>query len=166
MVCARSVCYPPQFEFRRFPHPSLPKDIPNYGGVVGLILMLAFLVPFCLRVHAMVLENANGLKVPKREFSLSLFPQELQRLMGLSDAAYWSGHFCSHLFFALLHSAAAVLCMLLLPGPGSGDPAFLARSNPWLLVATFFLFSVLFSLHAILVASFFTNGKCGAAGGD
>ncbi|KAH7965016.1 hypothetical protein HPB49_002783 [Dermacentor silvarum] len=131
-----------QFQFRRFPHPSLPKDIPNYAGVIGLILMIGFLVPFCLRVQAMVQENANGLK----------------RLMGLSDAAYWSSHFCSHLLLALLQSAAAVLCMLLVAGPDSDD-AFLGRVDPWLLALTFSLFSVIFSLHTILVASFFTNGK-------
>ncbi|KAH6932828.1 hypothetical protein HPB50_010143 [Hyalomma asiaticum] len=137
---------PMQFQFRRFPHPSLPKDMPNYASVVGLILMIGFLVPFCLRVQAMVQENANGLK-------------EVQRLMGLSDASYWTGHFFSHLFLALLESGCAVLCVLLLTGPDS-EEALLEGVNPWLLILSFFLFSVLFSLHVLLVACFFTNGKC------
>ncbi|XP_077564635.1 phospholipid-transporting ATPase ABCA3-like [Haemaphysalis longicornis] len=137
---------PLQFEFRRFPHPQLPKDIPNYGGVLGWSLMLGFLVPFCLRVHAMVVENSSGLK-------------ELQQLMGLSEAAYWAGHFYSHLFFALLQSIVAMLCMLLLRDGNTGEHAFLDRANPLVVALTFGLFSALFSMHAMLVAAFFTNGS-------
>ncbi|XP_075527014.1 phospholipid-transporting ATPase ABCA3-like [Dermacentor variabilis] len=127
-------------ELMRFPYPRL-----FYGSEdrtlshVVLRFGIAFFVPFCVLVVKLVQEKRVGAK-------------EMLRRAGLSDVAYWLGHFFESGFVVL----CAVLLMyvpLFVIRNGSGT-AFLEFANPVVFMTVLLLFGVLTILHAMLLSVF------------
>ncbi|KAH7935508.1 hypothetical protein HPB52_009395 [Rhipicephalus sanguineus] len=127
-------------ELMRFPYPRL-----FYGSEdrtlsrVSLRFVIAFFVPFCVLVVKLVKEKRVGAK-------------EMLRRAGLSDVAYWVGHF--------FESGFVVLCaVLLMYVPlfvilNSNGTAFIEFANPVVVMSVLLLFGVLTILHAMLLTVF------------
>lgn len=96
------------------------------------------------------------------------------RLMGLQDRVYWIGHFLSCLCHCWICSTVAIIFMLFANNQRPISPdrfreyersldygPFLVyeKTSVSLLAATFFIFSVQFSLHAMMLSSFLTKGE-------
>ncbi|KAH6932399.1 hypothetical protein HPB50_005311 [Hyalomma asiaticum] len=130
---------------RRFPHPNMPDDVDNYRESVSYILGIAFLLPFCLRLKGIVQDKETGIN-------------ELQMIMGLSSLVHTLGHLITGVVLTLLHSLVPVFCMTLLPSGGPvSDQAYLQGVSVTLLLFVFFMFSLMLSFHALLVATIFIN---------
>ncbi|KAK8776231.1 hypothetical protein V5799_030425 [Amblyomma americanum] len=77
--------------------------------------------------------------------------QEYQRLMGLTDGAFWAGHFACGFSFCLVHSAVCVYFGTLTRQPVTGV-AFLDSTDASLLYAVMLVHSALQMLTAMLIA--------------
>lgn len=132
---------------RQFPHPSLPLDIRGYREKILLLVALSFSVPFCLRIAAIVGENASGIK-------------EMLRLMGLREMAYWLGHYVTGVLTGILSSCIVIACMLVIEHDG-GAYYLPQQTDVTLLGFTFFVFCCHYNMHAMLLASFFKDASIG-----
>ncbi|KAL1485625.1 hypothetical protein MTO96_010036 [Rhipicephalus appendiculatus] len=130
---------------RRFPHPSMPDDADNYRASVSYILGIAFLLPFCMRLKEIVQDKETGMN-------------ELQMIMGLSSLESTLGHIITGVVLTFLQSLVPVFCMTVLSSGGPvTDQAYLQGANVTLLLFVFFMFSVMLSFHALLIAALFLN---------
>ncbi|KAK8761636.1 hypothetical protein V5799_027095 [Amblyomma americanum] len=123
----------------------MPDDVDNYRSSVSYILGIAFLLPFCMRIKDIVQEKESGMS-------------ELQRIMGLSNVVHTLGHIITGVVLTLVATPIPVACMTLLPGGGeAAGHAYLQGASITLLLFVFFMFSWMLSLHALLVATIFSN---------
>ncbi|XP_040069715.3 ATP-binding cassette sub-family A member 2-like [Ixodes scapularis] len=83
--------------------------------------------------------------------------QEVLRLMGLLESAYWLGHYLTGVIAGTLSSGLVIACMVLVKKEVSYFP--LERTSVSLLAVTFFFFCCLYTMHAMLVASFFRHAS-------
>ncbi|XP_065300099.1 phospholipid-transporting ATPase ABCA3-like isoform X2 [Dermacentor albipictus] len=130
---------------RRFPHPSMPDDSDNYRARVSYILGIAYLLPFCMRLKEIVQDKETGIN-------------ELQMIMGLSSLVHTLGHLITGVALTMLYSVVPIFCMTVLPSGGpAANHAYLQGASVTLLLFVFFMFSVMLSFHALLVATIFIN---------
>lgn len=96
--------------------------------------------------------------------------QNFQHLMGLTSMAYWLGHFTRGLLVGAVQSMMCVLHFIYqsIPPPKEDtnvrslrtEPVtFYNASNAGTLTFTFFMFSVMYTLNAMLLSCFFNNGE-------
>ncbi|KAL1474728.1 hypothetical protein MTO96_037779 [Rhipicephalus appendiculatus] len=130
---------------RRFPQTSLPLDNRGYREKVLLFLALSYCVPFCLRISSAVTEASSGLR------SVILHG-------GLLETAYWFGHLAVGVLMGAASGAVILFLMMISGGEGLAYlPPQTLCSGP--LILTFFLFSCLSTMHALLVASLFETAS-------
>ncbi|XP_070388445.1 phospholipid-transporting ATPase ABCA3-like isoform X2 [Dermacentor albipictus] len=130
---------------RQFPQTALPLDIRGYREKVLLFLALSYSVPFCLRISSAVSEASSGLRFVVQH-------------AGLLETAYWFGH----LAIGVLMGAASGAAVLLLMMSSGGE--YLPYLSPQALdagplILTFLLFSCLFTMHSLFVASLFRTAS-------
>ncbi|XP_064461064.1 phospholipid-transporting ATPase ABCA3-like [Ornithodoros turicata] len=137
---------------RAFPPIVLPKNVDPYRPDFGLLLAAAFLLPFCLRISTVVAENSSGTKA---------------RLEGMGVSVFWLSHGVS--CFLVLFASGVMASILLRSWPHrvhreqaynlSGtlqSPGYyyvLPHVSWSVLLATFFMFSCVVTVHALAVAS-------------
>ncbi|KAH6941957.1 hypothetical protein HPB50_024910 [Hyalomma asiaticum] len=127
-------------ELMRFPYPRL-----FYGSEdrtlshVALRFSISFFVPFCVLVVKLVQEKRVGVK-------------EMLRRAGLSDVAYWLGHFFESGFVVLC--AVLLMYVPLFVIRNTNGTAFIEFANPVVFMAVLLLFGVLTIVHAMLLSVF------------
>ncbi|KAL3203182.1 hypothetical protein MRX96_042076 [Rhipicephalus microplus] len=143
--------WPPENgEVGRADHPSgfveaCRTTLTTIRASVPYILGIAFLLPFCMRLKEIVQDKETGIN-------------ELQMIMGLSSLESTLGHVITGVVLTLLQSLVPVFCMTVLPSGGPvTDQPYLQGANVTLLLFVFFMFSVMLSFHALLVAAIFIN---------
>ncbi|KAH8040519.1 hypothetical protein HPB51_011215 [Rhipicephalus microplus] len=82
--------------------------------------------------------------------------QEFQRLMGLADCFYWTGHFTCSFVMCLVHSGLCVY-IAVMQAPNGEESAFLDKTDPSLLFFALTVHNALQLLVAMLVACLFTS---------
>nr|XP_050043662.2 phospholipid-transporting ATPase ABCA3-like [Dermacentor andersoni] len=130
---------------RQFPQTALPLDIRGYREKVLLFLALSYSVPFCLRISSAVSEASSGLR-------------SVVKHSGLLETAYWFGHLAIGVLMGAASSAAVLLLMM---SSGGEYPPYLSPQtlDAGPLILTFLLFSCLFTMHALFVASLFRTAS-------
>ncbi|KAK8770172.1 hypothetical protein V5799_013362, partial [Amblyomma americanum] len=124
----------------RYPYPRL-----FYGSEdrtlsrVVLRFGIGFFVPFCVLVVTLVQEKRVGTK-------------EMLRRAGLSDVAYWLGHFFEAGF--VIGCAILLMYVPLFVYRNDSGTAFLEHVDPSLFMVVLLLFGVLTILHAMLLSVF------------
>ncbi|KAH7964347.1 hypothetical protein HPB51_027409 [Rhipicephalus microplus] len=127
-------------ELMRFPYPRLFYGSEDHTlSLVSLRFAISFFVPFCLLVVKLVKEKRVGAK-------------EMLRRAGLSDVAYWMGHFFESGFVVLC--AVLLMYVPLFVIPNGNGTAFIEFANPVVIMAVLLLFGVLTILHAMLLSVF------------
>ncbi|KAL1475894.1 hypothetical protein MTO96_036951, partial [Rhipicephalus appendiculatus] len=127
-------------ELMRFPYPRLFYGSEDHTlSLVALRFAIAFFVPFCLLVVKLVKEKRVGAK-------------EMLRRAGLSDVAYWMGHFFESGF--VVFCAVLLMYVPLFVIHNSNGTAFIEFANPVVIMAVLLLFGVLTILHAMLLSVF------------
>ncbi|XP_077512826.1 phospholipid-transporting ATPase ABCA3-like [Amblyomma americanum] len=123
---------------RRIPMPRFPANIEHYRVGFFWFLVVSFLYPTVKQICRICSERTSGL-------------MEYQRLMGLTDGAFWAGHFACGFSFCLVHSAVCVYFGTLTRQPVTGV-AFLDSTDASLLYAVMLVHSALQMLTAMLIA--------------
>ncbi|KAH7984904.1 hypothetical protein HPB51_026901 [Rhipicephalus microplus] len=140
----------------RFPYPRLFYGSEDHTlSLVSLRFAISFFVPFCLLVVKLVKEKRVGAKV--RPPHLTRLPVEMLRRAGLSDVAYWMGHFFESGFVVLC--AVLLMYVPLFVIPNGNGTAFIEFANPVVIMAVLLLFGVLTILHAMLLSVFLWGRK-------
>ncbi|KAL3206502.1 hypothetical protein MRX96_040006 [Rhipicephalus microplus] len=116
------------------PLPDFPKNIEQYRTGAIWLLGLALLSPVLRLFQRLCDENTSGLK-------------EFQRLMGLADCFYWTGHFTCSFVMCLVHSGLCVY-IAVMQAPNGEENAFLDKTDPSLL---FFALTVHNALQLLVV---------------
>ncbi|XP_064456358.1 phospholipid-transporting ATPase ABCA3-like isoform X2 [Ornithodoros turicata] len=130
---------------KQFPRPSVPSDGEYYRIEMAMFLVAAFVVPFCVHVSTIVAENASGLK-------------EMLGIMGLHEFIYWLGHFCTFALTSII-SCVVVLYFLVMSKSSDTGRAILNNADPSLVAVALFMFSLMSSMHTILVACVFNRSS-------
>ncbi|XP_050029035.3 phospholipid-transporting ATPase ABCA3-like [Dermacentor andersoni] len=128
---------------RPIPLPDFPENTGPYRIGSLFLLGVGLLFPALRLFWRLCDENTGGLR-------------EFQRLMGLSDCFYWTGHFACSFLTCLVHSGLCVYCTVVQARSNTGN-AFLENTDPSLLFFVFAVHNALQLLLVMLVACLFTS---------
>ncbi|KAL3255147.1 hypothetical protein MRX96_046686 [Rhipicephalus microplus] len=114
----------------------------SYAQQLQAALSLVFLIPLVRRINAIQYEFSTG-------------TADHQGVMGLSDAEFFWGHYLTCFLIGIVESLSAALMMLQAKYQGS---TFAHGIDPSLLIVSFIIFQIGFSLVPILLTWVFPKG--------